>query len=184
MINFIAKKISETRISKGVTQEELADRAQVNVRTIQRIENGESDPRGKTLRLISEALQIDIAEINVENNYIKSAGNKLIHAFFLLALNLVLISIIGFLTLDTNANGNSVFAAFLLSFFIPFFIIVCTKNISGMERLIKYGIGYIIYFMLIISTQGFPYGFVTGIFPCFLISVSVLYYGKVIVNKL
>lgn len=183
-MKFIAKKISGTRIAKGITQEELAERAQVNIRTIQRIENGESEPRGRTLRLISKALQIDVSEIKVDNNYNKSISNKIINAVFLLALNLVLIAIIGFLTIDTFANRNSLFAALLLSFFIPFFIIVCTKNISGAERLIKYGIGYIFYFILIVFGQGFPFGFLTGIFPCLLINVSVLYYGNDILNKL
>ena len=35
------KLIKELRIKKGMTQEELADKTEVSVRTIQRIENGE-----------------------------------------------------------------------------------------------------------------------------------------------
>ena len=52
----IARKIGEIRKQKGLTQEELAEQAQVNLRTIQRIENSESEPRDKTLRLICDAL--------------------------------------------------------------------------------------------------------------------------------
>lgn len=44
-MNWIAKKISETRKIKGLTQEELAEKAKINLRTIQRIENSESEPR-------------------------------------------------------------------------------------------------------------------------------------------
>jgi len=49
-------KISELRQSKGLTQEELVKRCNLSVRTLQRIEAGEVEPRGYTLKLISEAL--------------------------------------------------------------------------------------------------------------------------------
>lgn len=44
-----------------MTQEELADRTEVSARTIQRIENGEVDPRSYTLQMISKALDVDIS---------------------------------------------------------------------------------------------------------------------------
>ena len=53
----IGNKIVEIRKSKGYTQEELAEKAKVNLRTIQRIENGENKPSGNTLKLICEALE-------------------------------------------------------------------------------------------------------------------------------
>ena len=52
----IGQKIVELRRSKGYTQEELAEKAKVNLRTIQRIENDENKPSGNTLKLICEAL--------------------------------------------------------------------------------------------------------------------------------
>jgi len=54
----IGRKIVELRKSKGFTQEELADRAKVNLRTVQRIENGENKPSGNTLKHICLALEI------------------------------------------------------------------------------------------------------------------------------
>ncbi|NJB70498.1 transcriptional regulator with XRE-family HTH domain [Saonia flava] len=54
----IGQKLKEIRRRKGFSQEELADNAKVNLRTIQRIENNESEPRGTTLNLICEALDI------------------------------------------------------------------------------------------------------------------------------
>lgn len=50
-MNSIGDRICETRKSKGLTQEKLAELSQVNLRTIQRIENNENEPRGKTLEL-------------------------------------------------------------------------------------------------------------------------------------
>lgn len=55
----IGQKIVELRKSKGLTQEELAENAKVNLRTIQRIENGENKPSGNTLKLICEALETE-----------------------------------------------------------------------------------------------------------------------------
>lgn len=53
------KLIKELRIKKGMTQEELADKTEVTSRTIQRIENGEVDPRAYTLQMIAKALEVD-----------------------------------------------------------------------------------------------------------------------------
>jgi len=53
------KLIRDLRIKKGMTQEELAEKTEVSTRTIQRIENGEVDPRAYTLQMISKALEVD-----------------------------------------------------------------------------------------------------------------------------
>jgi transcriptional regulator with XRE-family HTH domain len=184
-MNWIAKKISEARKIKGLTQEELAEQAKINLRTIQRIENSESEPRGKTLNLICEVLEIDSKELILMENTIqeKNIGTKIINGLFLFALNLVLMGIIGFLTLDSNANMNSVFGGYLVSVFLPFFIVTLTKKMSGIERMLKFGFGYLVYFVLVMVTHGFPTGFVTGLFPCLLISLSVLYFGNELIKN-
>jgi len=60
------KLIKELRTKKGMTQEELADKTEVSARTIQRIENGEVDPRAYTLQMIAKALEVDY-NLFVEN---------------------------------------------------------------------------------------------------------------------
>jgi transcriptional regulator with XRE-family HTH domain len=50
------QRIAEARKQKGLTQEELADATNVTVRTIQRIESGESRPRSFTIKAIASAL--------------------------------------------------------------------------------------------------------------------------------
>jgi transcriptional regulator with XRE-family HTH domain len=52
-------KLAEIRKEKGITQEDLVERCNVTVRTIQRIESGDVTPRPLTLKLISEALGCD-----------------------------------------------------------------------------------------------------------------------------
>lgn len=67
VMSSIGKKIFEARKMKGFTQEELAELSKVNLRTIQRIENNKSEPRGKTLNLICNALEIDFIEFQEIN---------------------------------------------------------------------------------------------------------------------
>lgn len=55
------KLIKELRIKKGMTQEELAYLTELSARTIQRIENGEVDPRSYTLQMIAKALEVDFS---------------------------------------------------------------------------------------------------------------------------
>lgn len=52
----LGKKIADLRKAKGLTQEELVEKCNINVRTLQRIESGEAIPRTYTLKLIFEAL--------------------------------------------------------------------------------------------------------------------------------
>ena len=56
----IGNKLSELRKKKGLTQEELAIRCGVNVRSIQRIEAGTVSPRMATLKLIGAELDYEI----------------------------------------------------------------------------------------------------------------------------
>ncbi|MCC5938625.1 MAG: helix-turn-helix transcriptional regulator [Lunatimonas sp.] len=51
------------RKGKGMTQEELVERCNINVRTIQRIEAGEVTPRPYTVKAILEALEVDPSEV-------------------------------------------------------------------------------------------------------------------------
>ncbi|WP_290846746.1 helix-turn-helix domain-containing protein [Flavobacterium sp.] len=52
----LGKKVSALRIENGLTQAELAQMCQVTVRTIQRIESGETEPRSFTVKTIFNAL--------------------------------------------------------------------------------------------------------------------------------
>lgn len=54
----LGKKISEMRKAKGLTQEELVEKCNLNVRTIQRIEAGEVTPRSYTIKALFEALGV------------------------------------------------------------------------------------------------------------------------------
>jgi hypothetical protein len=53
----------------------------------------------------------------------------------------------------------------------------------GLERMLKFGFGFLAYFILIMVMHGFVLGFVSLLFPCFAISLSVLYYGGRLFRK-
>ncbi|MDT0677390.1 helix-turn-helix domain-containing protein [Autumnicola musiva] len=52
------KRVKDLKVRQNLSQEELAVKAGLSLRTIQRIENGESVPRGDSLRKLSIALQV------------------------------------------------------------------------------------------------------------------------------
>jgi len=59
----LAKKIKALRTRKGFSQDELAETAQINLRTVQRIESGETEPRGDTLKRLATALNVTADEL-------------------------------------------------------------------------------------------------------------------------
>ena len=59
----IGQEIKSRRINLGLSIEALSEKSGVSARTVQRIENGETTPRGHTLKVIAEALNCDITEL-------------------------------------------------------------------------------------------------------------------------
>src|SRR5262245_13098580 len=59
----LGKKIVELRKAKGLTQEELVGKCNLNVRTLQRIEAGEVTPRSYTIRTIFGALGFNLHDV-------------------------------------------------------------------------------------------------------------------------
>jgi transcriptional regulator with XRE-family HTH domain len=51
------KKLLEVRKAKGLTQEEVAEKCGITIRTIQRIESGLVEPRVYTIKIISETMR-------------------------------------------------------------------------------------------------------------------------------
>ncbi len=185
-MNLIGKKISESRKMKGLTQEDLAEMSKMNLRTIQRIENSDNIPRGKTLKQICEVLAIDFEDLRYVENEARKKNiiNLIINAIFLIPLNIFLMTIIGFLTLDSEANINSRVGALLLSFFIPFFIAFKTPGMNGIERMLKFGMGFIAYIVIALVSIRYQAAIMTGLIPCLLIALAVLYYGKELIKSI
>jgi transcriptional regulator with XRE-family HTH domain len=57
------KRLKELRRLRAYSQQDLADAAGIGRNTISRIERGETGAHGRTLRRLSEALRVDVAEL-------------------------------------------------------------------------------------------------------------------------
>jgi len=84
----IGYKIAEIRKRKGLTQEGLSDLSKINLRTLQRIEKDETEPRGNTLKNLCQILEINIEDIL---EYGKSDDLKFIKYFHLSVLTFIII---------------------------------------------------------------------------------------------
>jgi transcriptional regulator with XRE-family HTH domain len=88
----LGRKISELRREKRLTQEELVDKCNISVRTLQRIESGEVTPRSYTVKTILAALEYDLSKISDNDNNKKN--------FFVWLKDTLLIDI------DPDKSGN------------------------------------------------------------------------------
>ncbi|GAA5024972.1 hypothetical protein GCM10011506_09040 [Marivirga lumbricoides] len=87
----LGKKIAELRKTKRLTQEELVEKCNISIRTIQRIEAGEVSPRDYTVKTILNALDYDWDQVskekeeNVESNWslniLRISANKPINYY-------------------------------------------------------------------------------------------------------
>lgn len=103
--------------------------------------------------------------------------NTIITVFSFITLNLLLVIIFAYLTLASEANTNSQIGAYLLSFFIPYFIASRTLEMPSKERVLKFGSGFILFVLLSFIFAGIPSSFNCGLVPCLLISTFILYIG-------
>ena len=61
--NEIGKRVTEARVRLGMSQEDLASESLLSLRTIQRIESGQTSPRGDTLKRLATALKVPVEEL-------------------------------------------------------------------------------------------------------------------------
>jgi uncharacterized Tic20 family protein len=84
----LAQRIKVLRSRKSFSQEELSERSGLSLRTIQRIENGETEPRGDSLKRLAHAFEVSSDEI-IDWTVQEDKG-------FLISLNLSALSFIVF----------------------------------------------------------------------------------------
>ena len=70
----LGKQIKAARQRKELSQNELAELCNLNIRTIQRIENDEVTPRTYTLKIIGDVLGVTL----IRNHNIKTVNEELI----------------------------------------------------------------------------------------------------------
>ncbi len=164
----LAKKVKELRKRSGISQEKIAENSGLSLRTVQRIENGETQPTGDSIKRLSSALNVTPNEL-IDWQIIKD--NKV-----LLLLNLSQLGFIAFPLLgivipliiwtskkdkikDVDQVGKSILnfqiSWTLLLFFMAIGIFITAKfelpiNISFAGILIALGGMYFINFMVVL----------------------------------
>lgn len=143
-MSIIGKKISAVRKSKGLTQEELAELSKVNLRTIQRIENNESEPRGKTLILICEVLDINLEDLlNSKKQIEDNINSNQVHGYTLASKGTRFL-----------ANLLETFI-YTITVFIPY-IIYTTSSLKGLLNGDIFSVGFAAIFGLIVGAIFYP----------------------------
>jgi transcriptional regulator with XRE-family HTH domain len=182
----IAEEIKQKRVEKGLSQQDLANQSKLSLRTIQRIESDETQPREVTLKLLSSVLEIKENKL-ITGKKSFNTGKMVMDILLFSIINLILMFIAGFFTIDSLATFYSRIAGILLSFFIPYFIVSRTLSLKPINRLFRFVTGYVLYVILLFISQGFENGFFIGfgkgLFFSIIISVFTLYYGDYLFKK-
>ena len=101
----LGKKILELRLDKGLTQTELAEKCNISLRTIQRIESTEVTPRSYTLKLIFKVLDFDGFSSSIKSENSNNSRKNAVRTILLL-LTTSIVSILIF-KLVINSNKQS-----------------------------------------------------------------------------
>lgn len=81
----LGEKLSRLRKNKGISQESLAEKSNISLRTIQRIETGTATPRPYTIKTLAETLEVSVELLStsqdnpIEMNKIAITKLKLIN---------------------------------------------------------------------------------------------------------
>lgn len=72
----IKSKVRTLREELGFTQAELAEHTNLSIRTIQRVESGQSIPKGHTLQMLSQVLGVEKNELRQEQSTAQTDVNE------------------------------------------------------------------------------------------------------------
>ena len=165
----LGRKVSELRISKGLTQEELVEKCNISVRTIQRIENGDVTPRSYTIKTILEALDYDLTKVTNEDKSFFDSSLSKVKSFLLIDIDVEKPSDF----LIKQLNIALIFG--LVYFMIGFFEGVADYFLFKEDKMIFSNGNYIaIKIISLISFVFFQRGFILigGLFRNYLLKIS------------
>ena len=177
----LGRKISELRTAKGLTQEELVEKCNISVRTIQRIEAGEVTPRSYTIKTILAALEYDLSKISNDKNNFFDTALGWIKRFMLIEIDIEKPS--DFLIKQLNIAW--IFGVFY--FLIGFFEGAADYSLFKEDRMI-FGSGFYIAIKLIslITFAFFQRGFIMigGLFRNYLLKIMsfIMIFAIVLLN--
>lgn len=166
-----AEQLTYQRKLKGLSQEQLAEKTKVTVRTIQRIEKGDVAPHLKTVKLLAVALDLDVDDLLQLDN--PREENTQIKWLFLIHTS----PFIGFVLP-------------LLNILLPLFLWIHKREDNPLydshgRAVINYQITitllYALAFFALVSIQGFGFLFFISVIP---LNVAVMLANVIAVLKL
>ncbi|WP_397447799.1 DUF4870 domain-containing protein [Polaribacter sp. R77954] len=154
----LAERVKELRKRKGISQENLAEKSGLSLRTIQRIENNETIPRGDTLKRLAVALDTSPDElidwkIKEDRNYLSLMNLSTLGFLFFPLLGIIIPLIMWTFKKDkvkgVNELGKSILN-FQISWCLSLFL--CYIFIFGKIFLFRGGMSsiFIVYIPIII----------------------------------
>tara|TARA_B100000287_G_scaffold245210_1_gene230631 strand:+ start:772 stop:1620 length:849 start_codon:yes stop_codon:yes gene_type:complete len=154
----LGKKIIELRKQKGLTQEELVEKCNITVRTIQRIEAGETTPRSYTIKMILNALGFDYEKV-FEKEYKAGKFDKILKIFPSNIKKVLMISFIAGIVYFVIGFAETAY------YFISFSDLSTDANwsdilINNYERYSSYKVYILIKIISVISFSFFMRGYV------------------------
>lgn len=126
-MNPLGIKIAQIRKMKGISQEKLSEDAQINLRTVQRIEKGDTYPHGDTLQRIGKALETPledlVEDVSEENQgYIKAMHFSAL-IFLLIPSGNIILPLLLWLIKKNQVKNISFYAKKLINFQITWSLI-------------------------------------------------------------
>jgi len=164
----LSARVKELRNKKGMSQEVLAEDSGLSLRTIQRIENGDSNPTGDSLKRLSNALDVNPDElidwtIKEDKKYLIFLNLSALTFLFFPMLGILVPFILWTSKKDKIKNINKLGKGLInfeitwtiLLFLIPFLLILSSKiglleNISLRIIIIVIGVMYFINLIFIL----------------------------------
>lgn len=128
----LGKKIAELRKAKGLTQEELVGKCNINVRTLQRIESGEVTPRSYTVKIIFAALDYNIFDSS------KNLTNRLINIELIVSerLGQLYKYVIDLFNLKTNTMRKIIILSVPFLTISMFLLFSYTSKVKAQNRMV------------------------------------------------
>ncbi|MFW0715793.1 DUF4870 domain-containing protein [Pedobacter sp. N23S346] len=166
----LSERIKELRNQHAFSQEEMARRAGLSLRTIQRIELNETQPRGDTLIRIAEVFGLKPDDLLKVSEDVKSNFMSLLN---LSALTFLIFPLLGFLTplliwllKKDKSNTEEVAGRKLLNFQITWSVMTCSVYLSGI-------FGRILH----IGRLGRPESFLVSLFALYVLNLIFILFN-------
>ena len=136
----LAGRIKELRNRNGFSQEELAEKTGLSLRTVQRIENGETEPRGDSLKRIAMTFGVLSDEITgrqiVEDKNVLAMLNLSQPGFLVFPLLGIIIPLTIWILKKEKIKGVNRLGISILNFQITWTMVLCVIYIGSMIRFI------------------------------------------------